>query len=80
MQPSIANTLSITNTCCNNASQQTLRHAEQRAYKNHKAVLKNAVLKNVDLRNAAFRNVDLRNGSARRPCWLLPCDARLRAS
>ncbi|MGQ7262404.1 pentapeptide repeat-containing protein [Vreelandella sp. V005] len=61
--------------CCNDATQQTLRHAEQRAYKNHKAVLKNAVLRNADLRNA-----DLRNGSARRPCWLLPYDARLRAS
>ncbi|MGO1395097.1 MAG: pentapeptide repeat-containing protein [Halomonas sp.] len=43
----------------NRATQQTLRHAEQRAYKNPKAVLKNAVLKNVDFRNADLRNADL---------------------
>ncbi|MGP9764722.1 pentapeptide repeat-containing protein [Halomonas sp. AOP13-D3-9] len=65
---------------CNNATQQTLHHAEQRAYINHKAVLRNADLWNADLKNAALRNADLKNGSARRPCWLLPYDARLRAS
>ncbi|MFJ5538691.1 pentapeptide repeat-containing protein [Vreelandella titanicae] len=65
---------------CNNATQQTFHHAEQRAYINQKAVLKNAVQRNADFRNADLKNADLKNGSARRPCWLLPCDARLRAS
>ncbi|TVU88422.1 hypothetical protein FQP89_18140 [Vreelandella titanicae] len=43
-------------------------------------MLKNAVLRNADFRNTDLRYAYLRNGSARRPCWLLPYDARLRAS
>ncbi|WP_374694461.1 hypothetical protein [Halomonas sp. SpR8] len=40
----------------------------------------NAALRNAALRNADLRNADLKNDSARRPCWLPPYDARLRAS